>query len=113
MLKAGPADLAVAGNKMASVAGTTGCGGVGVDCGAEAAGCGAAVLTEFRPTVPELFDIGQEVLAFHDFDELVDQAGRLLNESGLGQSLGDAASRRAHRDHSYDLRVATILEKVS
>jgi spore maturation protein CgeB len=79
----------------------------------EAAGCGAAVLTEFRPTVPELFDIGQEVLAFHDFDELVDQAGRLLNESGLGESLGDAASRRAHRDHSYDLRVATILEKVS
>jgi spore maturation protein CgeB len=79
----------------------------------EAAGCGAAVLTEFRPTVPELFDVGQEVLAFHDFDDLVDHASRLLNETGLAGSLGDAAARRAHRDHSYDLRVATILEKVS
>ena len=78
----------------------------------EAAGCGAAVLTEFRPTVPELFDVGQEVLAFHGFDDLVDQASRLLNETGLARSLGDAAARRAHRDHSYDLRVATILEKV-
>jgi len=79
----------------------------------EAAGCGAAVLTEFRPAVPDLFDVGQEVLAFHDFDDLVDQASRLLSETGLTGSLGDAAARRAHRDHSYDLRVATILEKVS
>lgn len=78
----------------------------------EAAGCGAGVLTEFRPTVPELFDVGQEVLAFHDFDDLVEQAGRLLNETGLAGSLGDAAARRAHRDHSYDVRVANILEKV-
>jgi spore maturation protein CgeB len=78
----------------------------------EAAGSGAAVLTEFRPSVPELFATGTEVLAYHDFDELVDQATRLLNEAGLTAKLGDAAARRAHRDHTYDLRVATILEKL-
>jgi spore maturation protein CgeB len=79
----------------------------------EAAGCGAAVLTEFRPTLPGLFDVGDEVLAFHDFDELVDQAARLLGEAGLTARLGDAAARRAHRDHTYDLRVAEILEMLS
>jgi spore maturation protein CgeB len=79
----------------------------------EAAGCGAAVLTEFRPTVPDLFRVGDEVLAFHDFDDLVDQATRLLNEAALTARLGDAASRRAHRDHTYDLRVSAILERVS
>ena len=79
----------------------------------EAAGCGAAVLTEFRPTVPELFTVGVEVLTFRDFDELVDQASRLLNDVGLTTRLGDAATERAHRDHSYDLRVAAILEKLS
>jgi len=79
----------------------------------EATGCGAAVLTEFRPTVPELFAVDEEVLIFRDFDELVNQANRLLNEPGLATRLGDAATRRAHRDHTYDLRVATILEKVS
>lgn len=78
----------------------------------EAAGCGAAVLTEFRPTVPELFDIGSEVLAYHDFDQLLGHATRLLSETGLASRLGDAAARRAHRDHTYDLRLATILEKV-
>jgi spore maturation protein CgeB len=79
----------------------------------EAAACGAAVLTEFRSTVPDLFAVGDEVLAFHDFDDLVNQATRLLNEAGLTARLGDAAARRGHRDHTYDLRVAAILEKVS
>lgn len=79
----------------------------------EAAGCGAAVLTESRATVPELFALGDEILTFHDFDELVDQATRLLSEPGLSARLGDAASRRAHRDHTYDLRLATILDKLS
>jgi spore maturation protein CgeB len=79
----------------------------------EAAGCGAAVLTEGRPSVPELFVVGSEILTFDDFDELVFQATRLLNEEGLTARLGDAASRRAHRDHTYDLRVAAILEKIS
>jgi len=79
----------------------------------EAAGCGAAVLTEFRSTVPELFTVGKEVLVFHDFDDLVEQATRLLSERGLTARLGDAATQRAHRDHTYDLRVTTILEKLS
>jgi len=79
----------------------------------EAAGCGAAVLTEFRPTVPELFEVGNEVLAFQDFDDLVEQATRLLSERGLSARLGNAATQRAHRDHTYDLRVTTILEKLS
>ena len=79
----------------------------------EAAGSGGAVLTEYRETVPELFDVGEEILTFHDFDELIDQATRLLNEPGLTARLGDAAALRAHRDHTYDLRVAQILETLS
>jgi spore maturation protein CgeB len=79
----------------------------------EAAGCGAAVLTEFRPTIPELFTVGKEVLAFHDFDDLIEQATRLLNERGLTAQLGDAATQRAHREHTFDLRVTAILEKLA
>jgi spore maturation protein CgeB len=79
----------------------------------EAAGCGAAVLTEYRPAIAELFEMGEEVLAFHDFDDLVDQASRLLGERGLTARIGDAATRRAHRDHSYDLRLASILDRLS
>jgi spore maturation protein CgeB len=79
----------------------------------EAAGCGAAVLTEFRPTLPELFEIGTEVLAFSDFDELLSQAERLLADTSIGAKLGDAAARRAHESHTYDKRLAVILEHLS
>ena len=79
----------------------------------ESAGCGAAVLSEYRPTLPDLFDIGTEILAFHDFDELLDQATRLLAETGLTRKLGDAATLRAHRDHSYERRLTSILEVLS
>jgi len=79
----------------------------------QAAGCGGAVISEFRPAVPDLFAVGREVLVYRDFDELVDQATRLLTEPGLTAKIGDAAALRAHRDHTFDLRVADILEKVS
>jgi spore maturation protein CgeB len=79
----------------------------------EAAGSGAAVLTEFRPALPDLFDIGEEVLAYRDFDELVSNAKRMFAEDGLAARLGDAAARRAHRDHTYELRLDTILEQTT
>jgi spore maturation protein CgeB len=79
----------------------------------EAAGSGGAVLSEFRHDLPELFVIDEELLTFRDFDELVDRATRLLNEAGRTARLGDAAARRAHRDHTYERRLVTILEKVS
>ena len=63
--------------------------------------------------MPDLFAVGDEVLTFCDFDELIDQATRLLSERAFAQRLGDAASRRAHHDHTYDLRVAAIMETVA
>jgi spore maturation protein CgeB len=86
----------------------------GVNCRLfEAAGCGAAVLTEFRPTLPDHFAVGDEVLAFHDFDELTSQATRLLREDGLSAKIGDAAALRAHESHTYEKRLAVILGKLS
>jgi len=78
----------------------------------EATGCGAAVLTEFRPVLPDLFAIGEEVLAFRDFDGLVAQAQRLLTEDGLSAKLGDAAAARAHESHTYEKRLTVMLEKL-
>jgi spore maturation protein CgeB len=79
----------------------------------EAAACGAAVLSEFRPAIPSLFADGEEILTFRDFDELVAQATRLLHEPGLTARLGDAAAVRAHREHTIGHRLATLLEKVA
>jgi spore maturation protein CgeB len=79
----------------------------------EAAAAGAAIVTEYRPALTDLFAIGDEVLAFDDFDELVSQANRLLRDDGLSGKLGDAAARRAQQNHTYEKRLTVLLEKLS
>jgi spore maturation protein CgeB len=76
----------------------------------EAAGSGAVVLSEFRPTIPDLFAVGEEILTFQDFEEPLEQTSRLLHEADRTGRLGDAAARR---DHIVAQRVATIIEKVA
>jgi len=78
----------------------------------EAAGAGAAIVTEYRPALTDLFAVGDEVLAFCDFDEIVSQATRLLRDDGLSAKLGDAAARRGQKSHTYEKRLTVLLEKL-
>lgn len=79
----------------------------------EAAGCGTAALAQFCSSISELFEPGKDALVFHGFDELVNQARRLVGEVGLTKRPGDSSARRAHRDHSFDVRITGILEKLA
>ncbi len=78
----------------------------------EAAGCGGTLLTEHRPELARCFEIGYEVVAYHDFDDLVDRARWLLENPDAGKRLGDAAASRAHHDHTYAHRLQVILDAV-
>jgi spore maturation protein CgeB len=79
----------------------------------EAAGAGGAVLCEQRRVLPELFEPGHEVLPFRDFAELVGWARQVLADPELTRKVGDAASRRAHEDHTYEARLPTVLERLA
>jgi spore maturation protein CgeB len=86
----------------------------GVNCRLfEAAAAGAAVLCERRPVLSDLFDLNREVIPFGNFDELVDRARELLADPALTRETGDAASKRAHAEHTYEKRLNTILEKLT
>lgn len=78
----------------------------------EAAASGGAVLTEFREALPDLFEVGREVLAYESFDELLAHAHRLLEDQLFGANLGDAAAARSLADHSHDNRVSRLLDVV-
>lgn len=83
----------------------------GVNCRMfEAAGSGAAVLCEARQPLKSLFEIGSEVLTFATYDELVKQCRRLMEDPDLTRRVGDAASERAHAEHTYQHRLRSILE---
>jgi spore maturation protein CgeB len=75
----------------------------------EATAAGAAVLCERRPALGELYDVGREVLAFDDFDGLVELARRLLKQPREAVAIGDAGSVRAHAEHTYEQRLPAIL----
>jgi spore maturation protein CgeB len=83
----------------------------GINCRVfEAAGSGGVVLTEHREGLADLFEIGNELTTFESFDELIEKARYLLGASREGQEIGDAATRRAHAEHTYDVRLSTILD---
>lgn len=78
----------------------------------EATAAGAAVLCEHRDALEDLFRVNEEVLAFSTFDELVDHCRALFSKSDLTRVIGDAASARAHAEHTYEMRLTAILERL-
>jgi hypothetical protein len=77
----------------------------------EATGCGAATLVDASPELNDLYE-PDEVLAFTDFDELLERCRWAIDNMDEARQLGDRAQKRAHRDHTYDVRLTTIFEKV-
>jgi spore maturation protein CgeB len=87
--------------------------GDGLNCRLfEAAGCGAVVLTEWRPRLPELFR-DNEVRSYTDFEGLVDQLKELVSlPVEQRRSMGDAAAARAHGEHTYLHRFESIVDVI-
>lgn len=75
----------------------------------EAAASGAAVVTQNRTGLSDLFSIGQEVIGFESYAELRTHLWTLLESPEAGRSLADAAAVRAHGDHTYEVRLGEIL----
>jgi spore maturation protein CgeB len=79
----------------------------------EAAGCGAAVLTEVRPDLGGLFEVDSEVFTFDTFDTLVDRVRWMLEHPDSARIMGDRAATRARADHCYDRRLGELLAALS
>lgn len=75
----------------------------------EATAAGGAVLCERRDALTDLFEDGKEVVGFSSFDELLACAQALLRDPAAAKTIGDAGSARAHRDHTYQVRLEVIL----
>jgi spore maturation protein CgeB len=75
----------------------------------EAAGCGAAILTERRPDLEDLFAVGPEVASYDSFDVLVDRARWMLDHPDAVRAMGDQAATRAHAYHTYEPRLEQLL----
>ncbi|WP_157756696.1 glycosyltransferase [Plantactinospora sp. KBS50] len=79
----------------------------------EATGAGAAVLCEDRPVLADLYDPGREIVSFTTVAELIERARELLDEPRRTAEIGDAATKRAHAEHTYEHRLPELFAQLS
>lgn len=85
----------------------------GVNCRLfEAAACGTLVVTEWRDSLPQVFSVGEEVAFFRTRTELLETVEYYLANDQARATVAARGACRALSDHTYELRLKTILTEV-
>jgi len=71
----------------------------------EATACGGFVLTHRAPTLGEFFEDGKEVASFESASELRASVRHYLEADEDRMAIAEAGRARAHRDHTYEVRL--------
>jgi hypothetical protein len=74
----------------------------------EATGVGSLLLTDAKRNLGELFEVGQEVVAYRDEDELVEAVEHYLAHEDERDALAAAGQRRTLADHTYAVRMREL-----
>lgn len=72
--------------------------------------CGAFLLTDDRMGLEDLFEPGTEVIAYRTKDEIPELLERYLADPQARQRIADAGRRRVLAEHTYDHRMASLIE---
>lgn len=78
----------------------------------ELGGMGAFQLTDNRPALHEYFEVGKEVVTFDGRADLKEKVQYYLARPEERQRIAQAAAERAHRDHTFEKRLAVLLRTV-
>ena len=74
----------------------------------EATGCGAALVSDRKTNLQELFDVGSEVLDYGDAEECLAKIEDLLGDAGRSANIGRAGQARTCGEHTYLRRTAEL-----
>jgi spore maturation protein CgeB len=76
----------------------------------EIAGAAGLQFIEYRPAIEECFDPGRELLTFSHYEELLDHVNRARAAPRDMNAIRQAGARRALAEHTYEQRLARVLE---
>ena len=76
----------------------------------EVPGAGGLLLTEYAPGLERFYQLGTEILACRTFDEMEAQIRQVLFDPARRDAIAWAGFLRTRADHTYDLRLAEILD---
>jgi len=80
----------------------------------EATGCGTLLLVDKKDNLGEIFEIGKEVVAYENVDDLVDKIKYYLEHEEEREKIVKAGQERTFREHTYEVRMkelVSILER--
>jgi len=77
----------------------------------EATGCGATLVTDRKTNLPELFDVGSEVVDYGDVEECLARIEGLLSEPARCAAIGSKGQARTCSGHTYVQRTAELKAK--
>jgi spore maturation protein CgeB len=74
----------------------------------DATGVGTCMLTDWKPNLPDLFELDSEVVAYRSAEEAVEKARYLLDHPTERRAIAAAGQRRTLRDHTYMQRAEEL-----
>lgn len=80
----------------------------------EATGCGTLLIVDKKDNLGEIFEIGKEVVAYENTEDLIDKIKYYLSHEEERKKIAKAGQERTLRDHTYEVRtkeLVSILEK--
>jgi spore maturation protein CgeB len=78
----------------------------------EAPMSGALLFTEYQDELKEFFDIGKEIVCYHDAEDLIEKAKHFLAEPEEAERIRAAARARSLRDHTWRKRFEELFAKL-
>lgn len=75
----------------------------------EATGCGAMLITDMKDNLNELFDVGKEVVAYNDVNELVEFIKYYADNASQREAIAKAGQKRTIIEHTYYNRMEELL----
>ena len=73
-------------------------------------GSGGFVLTNYQPELPEIFELGSEVIAYGSLEELKDMAGYYLEHEAERLEIAHNGYKKVARDYNYPVRLEQLLQ---
>lgn len=78
----------------------------------EATGCGAALVTDERKGLSDLFDVGAEVASYTTEKELLSLVEVLTRDRERAQSMGGKGQQRTLSEHTYESRSVQLMSLI-
>jgi spore maturation protein CgeB len=78
----------------------------------EATGVGTLLITDAKENLNDLFEVGREVVAYHDARECVELVRYFLDHENERSAIAESGQRRTLQEHSYENRMRELVDIV-